>query len=128
MILHKLEISLKEFIRSDRFVEIVLLLGILFNLINWGLVYYRFSRFLAGQTESIILHYNIYFGIDKVGEWTRVYNLPLIGIIILLVNTVIAYLLYSKNRLLSYFIISATLLMQILLNLATFYIVVVNQY
>lgn len=128
MFFSQLEISLKEFIRKDRFIGTTVLLSVLFNLVNWGLIYYRFARFLAGQEEQMILHYNIYFGIDKMGNWGEVYQLPLVGIIILLVNLVGAYLLYSKDKLLSYFLTSVALLSQILLNLATFFIIIVNQY
>ncbi len=128
MIFNKLEISFKEFIKKDRLIKITLILSVLFNLINWALIYYRFTRFLAGQEESIILHYNIYFGIDKIGNWTSIYYLPLIGIVILLVNLFGGYLLYQKDKLISYFFLITALLVQILLILATFFIIVVNQY
>lgn len=128
MIFNKLEISLKEFIQKDKIIKATFLLSILFNLINWGLIYYRFTRFLAGQEESMILHYNIYFGIDKIGNWTSIYYLPLIGIIILLINLLGGYLLYQKDKLISYFFLGTAMLAQILLILATFFIIVVNQY
>lgn len=128
MIFNKLETPFKEFVKKDRIIKITLILSVLFNLINWGLIYYRFTRFLAGQEESMILHYNIYFGIDKIGNWTSIYYLPLIGIAILLVNLLGGYLLYHKDKLISYFFLSTALLAQILLILATFFIIVVNQY
>jgi hypothetical protein len=128
MIFTKFEISLKEFIKKDKFVKVVVVLSAMFNLVNWGLIYYRFTRFLSGQEESIILHYNIYFGIDKIGNWGNIYHLPLIGILILLINLIASYLLYFKDKLISYFCLSVALISQILLNLATFYIIIVNQY
>ncbi|MFH1564683.1 MAG: hypothetical protein ABIC82_02415 [bacterium] len=128
MIFNKLEISLKEFIKKDKLIKVTIFLSILFNLINWGLIYYRFTRFLAGQEESIILHYNIYFGIDKIGDWTNIYYLPLIGLAILFINLLGGYLLYQKDKLISYFFLSVAFLVQILLILATFFIIVVNQY
>lgn len=128
MIFNKVEISLKEFIKNDKIIQITFLLSILFNIINWGLIYYRFTRFLAGQTELIILHYNIYFGIDEIGNWTNIYYLPVIGIIILLVNLLCGYLLYKKDKLISYFFMFSSFIAQILLILSTFFIIAVNQY
>lgn len=128
MFFNKLEISFKEFIKNDKIIKIPFLFSILLNIVNWGLIYYRFTRFLAGQTESIILHYNIYFGIDEIGNWTNIYYLPLIGIIILSVNLLGGYLFYQKDKLLSYFFLGSALFAQILLILATFFIIVVNQY
>lgn len=128
MIFNKLEISLKEFLQTDKIIKATFLLSIFLNLLNWGLIYYRFTRFLAGQEESMILHYNIYFGIDKIGNWTNIYYLPLIGVIVLIINLLGGYLLYQKDKLISYFFLSAALLCQILLNVATFFVIVVNQY
>ncbi|MFH1187997.1 MAG: hypothetical protein V1688_04025 [bacterium] len=128
MIFNKLEISLKEFIKKDKLIKTAILLSVLFNLINWGLIYYRFTRFLAGQEESMILHYNIYFGIDKIGNWTSIYYLPLIGLAILFINLLGGYLLSQKDKLISYFFLCAALFSQILLIIATFYIIAVNQY
>lgn len=128
MIFNKLEISLKEFVKKDKLIKTTVLLSVLFNLVNWGLIYYRFTRFLAGQEESIILHYNIYFGIDKIGNWTNIYYLPLIGLAILFINLLGGYLLCQKDKLISYFFLCAALFSQILLIMATFYIIAVNQY
>jgi hypothetical protein len=128
MIFNKIEISFKEFVKKDKFIKITVILAVFLNLINWGLIYYRFTRFLAGHEEFIILHYNIYFGIDKFGGWKSIYYLPLTGMIILFINIFCGYILYSKDKLISYFFLSTAFISQILLNLATFLIIIVNQY
>ncbi len=49
----------------------------------------------------LFLHYNIVFGVDLLGEWWKIFYLPLGGIIILLINLIASCLLYKKERFLS---------------------------
>lgn len=123
-----IEVSFKDFLDKDKIVKISFILAVVLNIFNWGLIYYRFARFLAGQEESIILHYNIYFGIDKIGNWGEIYYLPMIGIVILLINLFFGYILYDKDKLISYFFLVIAVFSQIFLNLATFFIILINQY
>lgn len=42
------------------------------------------------QSEPIILHYTLYFGVDRVGEWYRAYLLPTAGTVVIAVNHLVA--------------------------------------
>jgi len=47
--------------------------------------------FLRPTDSALILHYNVYFGVDLIGAWWHVYALPLGGFLLFLLNTILAY-------------------------------------
>lgn len=88
--------------------------GITINLLIWLLAYIWFSHY----QEMVILHYNVYFGIDVVDVWWKILFLPLTGLIIWLVNVVLAKNLFKKGNQSQIIINSASLLVQIILLVA----------
>jgi len=52
----------------------------------------------------IILHYNVYLGVDIIGDWWQMYFLPIIGNLFFLVNTALAYFFYQKRERLAAYI------------------------
>ncbi|MFC1687843.1 hypothetical protein ACFL0L_04660 [Patescibacteria group bacterium] len=60
------------------------------------------------------LHYNIFFGIDLVGDWWFLYLLPALGMVLLLMNALIASLIPS-GYLLRIILYSCVLISQIIL-------------
>lgn len=116
----------KDFINSNKFLKYFVIITLFLNLINWLLVYLKFARFFAGQSETVILHYNIYFGIDKIGNWAEVFYLPLYGLVFLLLNILIGFLLHKKDTFIYFSLVSTAFLSILLLNIATLYIVMVN--
>lgn len=57
-----------------------------------GLVLYAIR---PGGT-SLVLHYNVYFGVDLLGVWWQVYMLPLLGVLFLLLHTFLAKRFYDS--------------------------------
>jgi len=51
--------------------------------------------------DRVFLHYNIVFGVDLVGPWWNLYYLPLIGFIMLTINTAFSYFIYKTDKFLS---------------------------
>lgn len=80
-------VTTKRFLRSLRRGEIVLF-GITFflNIASWALVLWK----IPYTTEPIFLHYNIYFGIDLTGSWWKIFTTPILGIAIIIINTLLA--------------------------------------
>lgn len=123
--------SLREKIRSffaqDFFKNSIirwLLTGALFlNLANWTLL----VIFIRPVDFSIILHYNVYFGVDLIGDWWQPYVLPFMGIVFLAVNFILAYEFYKqKERIASYILLLASLMIQMGLIIASTGIVMIN--
>jgi len=70
--------------------------------------------FIRPVDFPIILHYNVYFGVDVIGDWWQAYILPLISLAIMGLNVVLAHFFYNKEeRMVSYILLLAALLVQI---------------
>jgi len=101
-----------------------------FNILNllmviglFGLLYYMFGH---GGEEFVVLHYNIYFGIDLVGEWYRVFNIAYLGLTIFLVNFILGGLVYLKEKIVANFLTLGTFFCLGLLSVASLLIVLIN--
>jgi hypothetical protein len=75
---------------------------------------------------SVPLHYNIYFGIDLVGAPRRLFFLPAFGSLVWLLNSCLAYWLYTKEKVLSHFLVFGALAVQLILILADIFITIIN--
>lgn len=101
-----------------------LLVGTIFlNAANW--VFLAF--FIHPVNFNIILHYNVYFGVDLIGDWWQTYILPSMGIVFLLINFFLARQFYrNRERIASYILLLASLMIQIGLIIASVGIVLIN--
>jgi hypothetical protein len=107
---------------SDIRVWTVLSLSALLQIAIWV---YVLNYWRAGS-GSIILHYNIEFGVDLVGPWYYILSLPLSGLIFLLLDFGLAFFLFLRFRSLSYILIFTALAVQIILFIATLLIFFLN--
>ena len=101
----------------------------LFNLAIWLLIYFKFYPAvysLPKEQSYIPLHYNIYTGIDLFGSWQRVFIWPAIGLVILIVNLILAIIIYEKKEIVSYFLSFTAALAQIFLLIATLLTILIN--
>lgn len=101
-----------------------LLIGILFlNVAMWGIAAY----FIRPGKLPIILHYNVYFGVDLVGAWWHAYALPGMSVLFFCINVFVALWLYQwKERIASYILLLATLLLQMSALIACVSIILIN--
>lgn len=119
--------ALTEFIRNNpgRRNKIFLLnLGLVFivNLIMWLLLIVNFWQ----RSDYIILGYNIYFGISDLGVWYEIYLLPLVGLIIAVINFLLALYFYLPARVLSYFLAFTASIINFILFVASLLLVYSN--
>ncbi|HPN54867.1 MAG TPA: hypothetical protein PLB52_02935 [Candidatus Moranbacteria bacterium] len=122
-----LKTKIKNFFTQEFFqsgiVHWVFIGALILNLVNWGLIAY----FIRPVDFPIILHYNVYFGVDVIGDWWQVYYLPLIGLIILLANTILGYLFYKqKERIVAHLLMLATFIAQIGVTIAVSCLLMIN--
>ena len=118
---------LKNFFSQEFFasglVHWVLIGSLVLNIANWGLI----AFFIRPVDFSIILHYNVYFGVDVIGPWWQIYFLPFIGLIILGINTVLGYLFYQKKeRIVAHLLMLATFIAQIGITVAVASLLIIN--
>ena len=118
---------LKRFISHDFFkskiVDWLLVLSLIVNIANWAVL----LIFIRSVDSGIILHYNIYFGVDSIGDWRQVFVMPFIGLILFILNALLAYFFYAKKeRIASYILLLATFMAQISLIIATTSVIIIN--
>ncbi|MDD5032455.1 MAG: hypothetical protein PHR36_05485 [Patescibacteria group bacterium] len=101
----------------------IVLLGI--NLLIWLAAY--FINVSVSQ-DLVVLHYNIDFGVDLIGSVKRVYIIPLLGLIIVLVNAVLTFIFSRRQdfKFFSQLLLAASLVVNIFLLIALGSVYLVN--
>ena len=107
---------------SSKLLLLVTIAGLLLNIGNWFIIY----LFIKPSDLPIILHYNIYFGPDLIGEWYRAFLLPASGSAILLSNIFFSFFTKKSSDFFNYFLLISAGVMQIILLLASFFIIQQN--
>lgn len=85
-------------------------------------------RLFPGITERIAipLHYNVHSGVDLFGPWQRIFTPVIISASILITNSIIAIILWKKEKVLSYFLIAVAMLVQVFLFVSMIFVVLLN--
>ncbi|MFH0969659.1 MAG: hypothetical protein V1804_04080 [Patescibacteria group bacterium] len=83
----------REFFQSA-LVQWVLIATIFLALSSWSITIF----FIRPVDLPLVLHYNVYLGVDIIGGWWQIYFLPAISSLFLVTNTVLAYLFYQKKE------------------------------
>ena len=60
----------------------LLLFGLIANAADWTILLVFMNRVDA----AVILHYNVYFGVDMLGSWKLVFIMPAVGLVLYLIN------------------------------------------
>lgn len=110
----------------DRLIQVAFSISLTINLFLWILLYFTFFP-LREFGDLVPLHYSIYFGIDLVGRWYKIFTLPFVGIFILFINLILSCSFYLKEKMISYFLSIATLFSQILLTIAGITVILISR-
>ena len=97
--------KVKVFYR-DKLVLGLLVPAVLFLLATWAL--FLFKKF--AQSPIAVLHFNIYAGIDILGNWYWLYIIPGLVLVISIIDIILASLLWTKQRAWSYLLLVAILI------------------
>ena len=112
----------KDFFRSG-YVHWALICSILLNFLDWGLLAY----FIKAVDFPIILHYNVYFGVDLIGDWWQVYFLPLVGVMVIGVNLALGLFFYQqKERIVTHVLLLASTIVQVIITIGVINIIRIN--
>jgi len=100
---------------------LIILLGL--NLLNW----------LAAVTISsnvsqnlVVLHYNVNFGVDLIGSVRRIYTIPLLGLIIILINFILLVLVYRQSKFIIHLLLAPAILANLFLLIAIASVYLIN--
>ena len=119
--------KIKAFFTQEYFRSHIILWLLVFiflaNLTNWVLL----KIFIKPIDFPIILHYNVYFGVDMMGNWKQVYFLPALGLILFVFNLLLSLYFYKeKDRIASYTLMIASLMVQLSLLVASTGVIIIN--
>ncbi len=90
---------------ENAFIKNFLIGSGLLLLTGWGILFY----FIRPRETPLILHYNVYFGVDLIGTWWQAYILQGVATFLLLGHIFLAYSFYQrKDRFAAYILLLAT--------------------
>jgi hypothetical protein len=72
---------------SQFYVKIYCIINIFFNIFLWVLTYIINKQ---SSDNLITLHYNVDFGVNLIGLASQIYIIPLLGLIIIIINSFVA--------------------------------------
>ena len=106
------------------YIRILLILLVGLNLFIWLVVYYVN---LNVSQDLIILHYNVNFGVDLIGGVKKLYIIPLLGAIIILINKLLLMFFYRHDsfKFISYLLLFTAFFVNLLLlaSLSSLYLI-----
>jgi hypothetical protein len=106
----------------DRYLLVVFSASWFLLVLNLILVYLQ----LGDITTPLIIHFDVYKGIDFLGSRKDVFGILASGATMLLINLLLAEFFYRRERFLSYILTFLSLILSILILIATSVIVSVN--
>lgn len=109
----------------DLVIRYLTIVSIVLHLVLWLLIIIKIVP-LAGQADFLSLHYNIYFGIDLIGSWYKIFTVPIVGLIFLIINIFLITVLFRREKFLSYFLAACNFLISLGLLVALTLIVLLN--
>jgi hypothetical protein len=112
----------QDFFRNQ-IVVWMLILTLIANLADW----ISLKLFIKPVDFPIILHYNVYFGVDMLGSWKQAFALPFLGLVLFIINFSLSlYFYHQKERIASHILLMATLMLQLSLIIASISVIIIN--
>ncbi|MDP1629517.1 MAG: hypothetical protein Q8L57_02760 [bacterium] len=106
----------------DKIVVWGLVSALFLNLSLWVLIYIR----IPVSDIPSVLHYTIYRGIGFLGEGSKIYDLALISLVLIVFNLIFADFFYRKEKIISYLFILAASGLTLFLLMAAINLIIVN--
>ncbi|MFA5871351.1 MAG: hypothetical protein WC858_01385 [Parcubacteria group bacterium] len=107
---------------SDPVVFFSIVPAVIVNIALWVALFIT----IEPTDRDIILHYNIYFGVDAIGSWKNVFFMPGLALALLLINLVLSRFFYYKERLLAYLFSASALILQLLMVIGIISVIIIN--
>ncbi len=101
---------------------IMLPIALVLNITNWIWLLWE----IRPQEEMIFLHYNVLFGVDLVGPWWKVLYLPIVGFVIILINIILGWFLFGKDKFPAHLLNFISVFCQIFLLMASSLLIFLN--
>lgn len=106
-------------------VRVYLVILFILNLFSWGITYLFFTKV---SQNLIVLHYNVDFGVDLIGEVKNIFIIPTLGLFVIIFNLIIS-LIFLENkhlRFITHLLLAGATLVNLLLLLSLGPIYLIN--
>ncbi len=108
---------------KDFWIKTVLALSLALNIALFIFLYFSVKQSNLPAT----LHYNVYWGVDYLGQTSTLLILPLIGFLTLAFNSILGFKFWPGNKILAYYFNSIALTVQIFLAIAGVALYLINR-
>lgn len=78
------------------------------------------------HTGTLILHYNVYLGVDDVGAWQWILLSPALMVLLFLINAAFSLGYYHSDSLASKSVVALTACVAIVWGVSSFFLILVN--
>lgn len=92
------------------------------NIALWIALFFMFPF----RDSQIFLHYTVLFGVDYIDAGWKIFGIPLFGLLVILVNFTLGWLLFSKDRFAAYLLGAGAVLAQVFLCLTSLLLIFLN--
>ena len=116
--------DMRDMMRLRRF-YVSALIALFFLLLDLALPIWRIVP-LGAARPFIPLHFNVYFGVDRLGPWKQIFTLPILGGVLFLFNLLLQTIVFKKEKLLAFLISAATVFLECIFFVAMVLIVLLN--
>lgn len=115
---------IKNYFKQKLIIILLAISGIL-NILLWLVLIFAVNH---GGEFALILHYNVLYGADILGQYYELYSLPIAGLMILVLNGALGYYANKKKKfLINYILLSTAVLTQAFLLISGIALVVINK-
>ncbi len=102
---------------------LILIIGLI--LLNWLFVYIININVSHGL---VVLHYNVDFGVNLIGDVKQIYIIPLLGLIVFVINFILSAFLSRQDKFFPHLLLGAAMLVNLFLLIAITSVDLVNFY
>ena len=93
------------------------------NTVSWAILFFSVSHL----RESVVLHYNVFLGVDMTGTYRDLYFGPIVGLLFWSVNLSLARFLYTnQERIAAYMLLLAGIMIEFGVVIAAISLALVN--
>ncbi|HPN81685.1 MAG TPA: hypothetical protein PK412_04040 [bacterium] len=108
--------------KRDKVFLVSLCLGLVLNICLIGMYLFLFSA----SAGFVALRYNIFFGISLFGRWYNFFWFSGAGLAVLVVNFLLAFHFYLKQRVLAYFLVGMAAVFNLSIFIVSIFLVYIN--
>ncbi|MCG2695639.1 hypothetical protein L6248_01760 [Candidatus Parcubacteria bacterium] len=105
------------------YVRVYLIVLVIVNLLNWAAALFINKNV---SQKLVFLHYNVNFGVDLIGDVSRVYVIPLLGLVIIVVNFILLTFIHKHSKFIVHLLLGAALMANLFLLAAIASVYLIN--